>query len=136
MPLQQPGLGWVEITYSSLKCLNHGRLFSSNNKHSSYTERRCLQTFVFVGDLMSMAHSIHLTSYRPRLSVYFISHLPDMFEKFFTCAFHVSMILALLNSLPVGPKLHKFSMLPCRPLPSSALVCCTTCFNVLCSSAH
>lgn len=101
MPLQQPGLGWVEITYSSLKCLNHGRLFSSDNKHSSYTERRCLQTFVFVGDLMSMAHSIHLTSYRPRLSVYFISHLPDMFEKFFTCAFHVSVILALLNSFPV-----------------------------------
>ncbi|KAL8513343.1 hypothetical protein ACS0TY_019519 [Phlomoides rotata] len=100
-PLQLPGLGWVEITYSSLECLNRGRIFSSDNKHTGYTEGRCLQTFVFVGDLMSMSHSIHLTSYRPRLSIYFISHLPDLLEKLFTCAFHVSMILALLNSLPV-----------------------------------
>ncbi|KAH6828554.1 hypothetical protein C2S53_013802, partial [Perilla frutescens var. hirtella] len=101
MPVQLPGLGWVEITHSRLECLNRGRSLFSGNQHSNSGGRGCLQTFVFVGDLISMAHSIHLTSYQPRLSMYFIAYLPDMLERFFTCAFHVSMVLALLNSLPV-----------------------------------
>ncbi|KAI3444344.1 hypothetical protein Pfo_001009 [Paulownia fortunei] len=100
-PVQLPGLGWVEITYSSLECHNHGRTIFSDNKHYSSGERSCLQTFVFVGDLISMAHSIHLTSYQPRWSIYFVAYLPNLLEKLFKCAFHVSMVLALLNSLPI-----------------------------------
>lgn len=94
----------MEITYSRLECLNRGRSLFRGNQSSNRRERGCLQTFVFVGDLISMAHSVHLTSYQPRLSMYFIAYLPDLFERFFTCAFHVSMALALLNSLPVGHK--------------------------------
>ncbi|KAG8373760.1 hypothetical protein BUALT_Bualt11G0058700 [Buddleja alternifolia] len=100
-PVQLSGLGWVEITYSSLKCDNHRRTLFSDDNDSNSGERSCLQTFVFVGDLTSMAHSIHLTSYQPRWSIYFAAYLPSLLEKLFTCAFHVSMVLALLNSLPV-----------------------------------
>ncbi|KAK6123065.1 hypothetical protein DH2020_043184 [Rehmannia glutinosa] len=100
-PVQLPGLGWVEITYSSLQCHNHGRSLFSDKKHSSSGESSCIQTFVFIGDLISMAHSIHLTSYQPRWSIYFAAYLPNLLEKLLTCAFHVSLVLALLNSLPV-----------------------------------
>ncbi|KAK6129417.1 hypothetical protein DH2020_036835 [Rehmannia glutinosa] len=100
-PVQLPGLGWVEITYSSLQCHNHGGSLFSDKKHSSSGESSCIQTFVFIGDLISMAHSIHLTSYQPRWSIYFAAYLPNLLEKLLTCAFHVSLVLALLNSLPV-----------------------------------
>lgn len=102
MPVQLPGLGWVEITYSRLECLNGSRSQFSSEQHSNDGEKGCHHTFVFVGDLISMANSVHLTSYQPRFSMYFIAHIPDMLERFFTCAFHVSMVLALLNSLPVS----------------------------------
>ncbi|GFP91853.1 membrane-bound transcription factor site-2 protease [Phtheirospermum japonicum] len=85
-PIQMPGLGWVEITYSSLQCRN-----SSG----------CVQTFVFIGDLVDMARSVRLTSYQPRWSVYFGAYFPNVLEKLLTCCFHVSLVLALLNSLPV-----------------------------------
>lgn len=133
MPVQLPGLGWVEITYSRLECLNHGRSLFRGNQSSNSRERGCLQTFVFVGDLISMAHSVHLTSYQPRLSMYFIAYLPDLFERFFTCAFHVSMALALLNSLPVffldgesileATLVHYFGFLSSR-MKQSVLRCC------------
>ncbi|KAL3835107.1 hypothetical protein ACJIZ3_009843 [Penstemon smallii] len=96
-PIQLPSLGWVEITYLSLEC----RRLYSDSKNSNSGEKGCLQTFVFVGDLISMAHSIHLTSYQPRWSIDFAAYLPSQLEKLFTCSFHVSMVLALLNSLPV-----------------------------------
>lgn len=102
MPVQLLGLGWVEITYSRLECLDRNRSQVSEEQHSNDGEKGCLQTFVFVGDLISMANSVHLTSYQPRFSLYFIARLPDILERFFTCAFHVSMVLALLNSLPVS----------------------------------
>ncbi|GER51259.1 protease m50 membrane-bound transcription factorsite 2 protease [Striga asiatica] len=103
-PVQQLGQGWIEITYSSPQCKHETKtsLFS-DEKHSirSEGENGCLQSFVFIGDLISMAHSIHLTSYQPRFSIYFGTHLPNLLEKFLTCSFHVSLLLALLNSLPV-----------------------------------
>ncbi|KAK4404004.1 Membrane-bound transcription factor site-2 protease [Sesamum angolense] len=99
-PVQLPGLGWVEITYSSLDCNNHMRSLFSDDKHSSFREKSCLQTFVFVGDLMSIAHSIRLTSYQPRWLIYSAANIPSLLEKLFTSAFHVSIVLALLNSLP------------------------------------
>ncbi|KAL3630074.1 hypothetical protein CASFOL_023058 [Castilleja foliolosa] len=85
-PIQMPGLGWVEITYSTLQCQN-----SSG----------CVQTFVFIGDVVDMEQSVDLTWYQPRWSVYFGAYFPNVLEKFLTCCFHVSLVLALLNSLPV-----------------------------------
>ncbi|KAL9162681.1 hypothetical protein ABFS82_07G115100 [Erythranthe guttata] len=100
-PMQLPGLQWVEITYSTLECHSRRRSLFSPEKHFSSEKISCLQTFVYVGDLITMANSIHLTSYQPRWSIYFMAYLPNLLEKLFTYAFHVSMGLALLNSLPV-----------------------------------
>ncbi|EYU38181.1 hypothetical protein MIMGU_mgv1a026360mg, partial [Erythranthe guttata] len=99
-PMQLPGLRWVEITYSTLECHSRRRSLFSPEKHSSSEKTSCLQTFVYVGDLITMANSIHLTSYLPRWSIYFMAYLPNLLEKLFAYAFHVSMGLALLNSLP------------------------------------
>ncbi|KAL1547842.1 S2P endopeptidase [Salvia divinorum] len=142
MPVQLPGLGWVEITYSRLECLNRGRSLVSENQQSNSGERGCLQTFVFVGDLTSMAHSIHLTSYQPRLSMYFIAYLPDLLERFLTCSFHVSMVLALLNSLPVffldgesileATLLYYFGFLSSR-MRQSVQRCCLNVGTVICA---
>ncbi|KZV46716.1 membrane-bound transcription factor site-2 protease-like [Dorcoceras hygrometricum] len=97
-PVQHPGQQWAEITFSRSDCQNVG---NSDATDFISQERSCLQTFVFVGDLISMAHSIHLTSYQPRLYAEFAAHLPNTLERIFMCTFHVSMLLALLNSLPV-----------------------------------
>ncbi|XP_042055461.1 membrane-bound transcription factor site-2 protease homolog isoform X2 [Salvia splendens] len=142
MPVQLPGLGWVEITYSRLECLNHGRSVDSENQQSNSGEKGCIQTFVFVGDLTAMAHSVHLTSYQPRLSMYFIAYLPDLLERFLTCSFHVSMVLALLNSLPVffldGESilevtlLHYFGFMSSR-MRQSVLRCCLYVGTAICA---
>ncbi|CAI9788039.1 unnamed protein product [Fraxinus pennsylvanica] len=103
-PVEPPGLAWVEITYSrpsSPECQNHQRSILPDNKNPNIRERRCLRSLVFIGDVISMARSVHLTSYQPRWSIDFAADLPNLIEKLLTCAFHVSMILALLNSLPV-----------------------------------
>ncbi|CAA0814444.1 Peptidase M50 family protein [Striga hermonthica] len=103
-PVQQLGKGWIEITYSSPQCKHDTETSLFPDKKQSIRsegENGCLQSFVFIGDLVSMAHSIHLTSYQPRFSIYFGTHLPNLLEKFLTCSFHVSLLLALLNSLPV-----------------------------------
>ncbi|KAL6505461.1 hypothetical protein OROHE_022840 [Orobanche hederae] len=100
-PLQPPGVRWVEITYSSIECLHSRRSSFLDGNHPMSTEASCLQTFVFVGDLSSISHSIRLTSYQPRLLINFIAHLPDQLEKLLACAFHVSMVIALLNSMPI-----------------------------------
>ncbi|KAL9256732.1 Membrane-bound transcription factor site-2 protease-like protein [Drosera capensis] len=49
----------------------------------------------------SMAQSLWLTSYHPRWSYAFSAYIPDIVEKILMCTFHVSLALALLNSLPV-----------------------------------
>ncbi|XP_022853536.1 membrane-bound transcription factor site-2 protease homolog isoform X2 [Olea europaea var. sylvestris] len=103
-PVEHPGLAWVEITYSrpsSPECQNHQKSILPDNTNPNIRERRCLQSLVFIGEVISMAHSVHLTSYQPRWSIDFAADLPNLIEKLLTCAFHVSMILALLNSLPV-----------------------------------
>lgn len=61
----------------------------------------CGGTFVFIGDLSLMARSIWLTSYQPRWSFSFGAYFPNVVEKLLICTFHVSLTLALLNSLPV-----------------------------------
>ncbi|XP_077252291.1 peptidase M50 family protein isoform X2 [Tasmannia lanceolata] len=103
-PVQMPGLTWVEIAYSrpySSECLQLGQnsLDDFENPNSGLT--KCGGTFVFVGDVLSVVHSIQLTSYRPRWAFSFGPLFPNMLEKILAYISHVSATLALLNSLPV-----------------------------------
>jgi len=110
--MQSPGVLWTEITYkrtSSQDCSRLGLDFNTSN---------CLGTFVFVGDLIAMSHSVHLTAYQPRwLFNFFGKSFPNILERSLTCTFHVSLALVLLNSLPVSstsnptPNLIKISCL-------------------------
>ncbi|KAJ4702763.1 membrane-bound transcription factor site-2 protease-like [Melia azedarach] len=101
-PVQLPGLIWVEITYSrpySVECMQLARSSVSDSSTADFMETYCGGTFVFVGDVISMAHSVSLTAYQPRWAA-FSPYLPNMLEKSLLCLFHVSLTLALLNSLP------------------------------------
>ncbi|XP_019422201.1 PREDICTED: membrane-bound transcription factor site-2 protease homolog [Lupinus angustifolius] len=102
-PVQEPGLVWVEITYSSPspECSLQERIRSSVSETSGIKETNCGGTFIFVGDVISMAHSIQLTSYRPRLGLKFVAYLPNLLERILMWTFHVSLALAVLNGLPV-----------------------------------
>ncbi|XP_042940604.1 membrane-bound transcription factor site-2 protease homolog isoform X2 [Carya illinoinensis] len=103
-PLWMPGLSWVEIKYlrsSSPECMQLGRNSFSISQISDLAEAKCHGTFVFVGDVISMASSVHLTSYQPRWTFRFGTSLPNVLERVLMCTFHVSLTLALLNSLPV-----------------------------------
>ncbi|KAJ8574344.1 hypothetical protein K7X08_026149 [Anisodus acutangulus] len=102
LPLLLTGEAWMEITYSSpspLQCSQLGRMRVVDD--DNFRENPCVKTFVFVGDVISIKHSVLLTSYRPRWSAKFGAHLPYVLEKFLMFTFHVSLTLALLNSLPV-----------------------------------
>ena len=92
-----PGLVWVEITY-----LNPYSSDCSYSREYPLPSSNCSGTFIFVGDVVSMARSIQLTMYRPRLDFHFAIYLPDVLEKILSCLFHTSLALALLNSLPVS----------------------------------
>ncbi|MED6121023.1 hypothetical protein PIB30_026240 [Stylosanthes scabra] len=102
-PVQEPGSVWIEITYSrtSPECslLERNRLTASET--SGLKETNCGGTFIFVGDPISMAHSIQLTSYQPRFGPKFVAYFPNLLEKILVWTFHVSLALAFLNSLPV-----------------------------------
>lgn len=104
-PIHMPGVAWVEITFSrpySRECSQVGNKTGSSYNNSGSEENACGGTFVFIGDMMSMAHSIWLTEYEPRwLKVYGAEYIPDVIEKLLVNSFHVSLMLALLNSLPV-----------------------------------
>ncbi|KAG8633816.1 membrane-bound transcription factor site-2 protease homolog isoform X3 [Manihot esculenta] len=103
-PVELPGLIWAEITYSSPyspECLQVGRKSFPHSETADFTEDNCGGTFVFVGDVISMAHSIHLTSYQPRWAFGWSAYIPKVLEKSLIFTFQVSLTLALLNSLPV-----------------------------------
>ncbi|XP_059656240.1 membrane-bound transcription factor site-2 protease homolog [Cornus florida] len=102
-PVKMPGLTWVEITYSSpysSECRFEKNPFPGL-ENSDFGGMNCGGTFVFIGDVISMAHSIRLTAYRPRWSFAFGAYFPDVLEKILMCTFQVSLTLALLNSLPM-----------------------------------
>ncbi|KAJ7969373.1 Membrane-bound transcription factor site-2 protease [Quillaja saponaria] len=82
-PAQMPGLVWVEITYSrpSHKCLLPGTNGFTGPAISDSMEQECGGTFIFVGDVISMAHSIQLTSYKPRWALHSVAHLPNILER-------------------------------------------------------
>ncbi|GLT67245.1 hypothetical protein SLA2020_395660 [Shorea laevis] len=103
-PVQLPGFIWVEITYSrpySPECLEIRRNSSLDFNTSNIAEHNCGGTFVFVGDVISMVHTVQLTAYWPRWNLAFGASLPKFLERSLICTFHVSLTLALLNSLPV-----------------------------------
>ncbi|XP_019706630.1 membrane-bound transcription factor site-2 protease homolog isoform X2 [Elaeis guineensis] len=101
-PVQIPGLSWVEISYSSpysTECLQKRRNLSSTDSSGSTS---CGGSFVYVGDVSSLAYSIQLSAYQPRwASIIFSAYLPYVLEKVSACTFHVSATLGLLNSMPV-----------------------------------
>lgn len=80
------GVTWVEITFSRHECGNK--------------ENKCGGSFVFVGDIISMARSIRVTNYQS-CWFYGVVCVPVVVEKLLVNIFHVSLMLALLNSLPV-----------------------------------
>lgn len=98
------GLVWIEITYSrpSPECLQLGRDSISDSSAADFVKHDCGGTFVFVGDVITMAQSVQLTAYRPRWTHGFAAYLPNIIEKGLMCVFHISLTLALLNSLPVS----------------------------------
>ncbi|KAK9268079.1 hypothetical protein L1049_010518 [Liquidambar formosana] len=103
-PVLMPDLIWVEITYSSpylQECLQLGRNPSLVSETHESGEIKCGGTFVYVGDVISLAHSVQLTAYQPRWAFSFGANLPNVLEKILMWTFHVSLTLALLNSLPV-----------------------------------
>ncbi|KAM0038388.1 putative S2P endopeptidase [Helianthus debilis subsp. tardiflorus] len=100
-PVHMPGVSWVEITFSrpySSDCTQAGNEIGLSYNKSE--ESKCGGSFVFIGDMISMSRSIWLTEYQPRWS-YGFAYFPDLVEKLLVNSFHVSLMLALLNSLPV-----------------------------------
>ncbi|KAK4259851.1 hypothetical protein QN277_006141 [Acacia crassicarpa] len=102
-PIQEPGLVWIEITYSrpSNECFSLQRNKFPVSETSNQKETDCGGTFIFVGDVILMAHSILLTSYQPRWNLIFFAYLPNFLERLLIWTFRTSLALALLNSLPV-----------------------------------
>lgn len=100
LPLLSTGAAWVEIRYSRLSTLQCSQLGRTHVIDDNSRENPCVKSFVFVGDVMSIK-SVLLTSYQPRWSAKFGAHLPYVLEKLLMFTFHVSLTLALLNSLPV-----------------------------------
>uniref|UniRef100_A0A1D1XKR9 Membrane-bound transcription factor site-2 protease n=2 Tax=Anthurium amnicola TaxID=1678845 RepID=A0A1D1XKR9_9ARAE len=104
-PVQNRGVIWVEVAFSRphSKCLKDGRNATAMDVKSFVSgSAACLETFVFIGDTVSIVNSIKLSAYRPRWeSGTFGAYLPNFLEKVLVSMFRVSASLALLNSMPV-----------------------------------
>lgn len=102
MPVQTPGMSWVEISYlsDSLDCLRQKENSTSDMDISYEKSTACERTFVYVGNALSLAHSVHLSSYVPRFK-YFSANIPTLLENILSCMLQVSAALVLLNSIPV-----------------------------------
>ncbi|KAK7360792.1 hypothetical protein VNO77_02807 [Canavalia gladiata] len=101
-PVQEPGLVWVEIAYSSPhECLSHAQNRIPFSETSGVEETNCGGTFIYVGDVISMARSIWLTSYQLRWGPKFFAYFPNVLERILIWTFHASLALALLNGFPV-----------------------------------
>lgn len=106
-PISVQGSTWVEITYISLhyspECSQIEPAKLANSWTSVITETNCSGSFVYVGDIFSLSNSVHLTSYRPRFWPFSIgAYVPNIVEKILSLTYHVSLTLALLNTLPVS----------------------------------
>nr|GMC82152.1 membrane-bound transcription factor site-2 protease homolog isoform X1 [Ipomoea batatas] len=103
-PVLLPGVAWVEITYLRPfmpGCYQFQRTHFLDDKDSDFGDKGCFQSFVFIGDVESLLDSVHMTSYQPRWPTKFGAQFPNVLEKLLMFVFHVSLTLALLNSLPV-----------------------------------
>ncbi|XP_030467485.1 membrane-bound transcription factor site-2 protease homolog isoform X1 [Syzygium oleosum] len=103
-PIHDPGSTWIEISYASpysKECLQSIRKLDPSSQTSLSTEPNCSGSFVYVGDLISLAQSVWLTAYQPRWAFGIGTYLPHVLEKIVTCTFHVSLMLAIVNGLPV-----------------------------------
>lgn len=106
-PVQIPGMTWVEVSYKSPyspNCLQLTRNLSSKDSVNLNLESNpCDGTFVFIGDVVSVARSIQLSSYQPRWAwIIWSIHIPHILEKVLVCMLHMSAALGLINCLPVG----------------------------------
>uniref|UniRef100_A0A0D9V3N0 Uncharacterized protein n=1 Tax=Leersia perrieri TaxID=77586 RepID=A0A0D9V3N0_9ORYZ len=105
MPVLGPGISWIEISYArpySLECVqkegNSSLMHGANNNPGLSP---CQGTFVYAGDLLSAAHSIKLSSYRPRWPLLLlIADAPRVLEHGLSSLFRVSAALAVVNCLP------------------------------------
>nr|GMC57195.1 membrane-bound transcription factor site-2 protease homolog isoform X4 [Ipomoea batatas] len=103
-PVLLPGIAWVEITYLRPfmpGCHQFRRTHFLDDNNSDFGDKGCFQSFVFIGDVESLLDSVHMTSYQPRWPTKFGAQFPNVLEKLLMFVFHVSLTLALLNSLPV-----------------------------------
>ncbi|CAH9068650.1 unnamed protein product [Cuscuta europaea] len=103
-PFLMPGVAWVEITYIrpfTPGCQKFLRTHFLEDTNSDIGDIRCSESFVYIGDMAPMLDSVHITSYQPRWPTKFGAHFPSVLEKLLMSMFHVSLTLALLNSLPV-----------------------------------
>ncbi|XP_031107712.1 membrane-bound transcription factor site-2 protease homolog [Ipomoea triloba] len=103
-PVLLPGIAWVEITYLRPfmpGCHQFQRTHFLDDKNSDFGDKGCFQSFLFIGDVESLLDSVHMTSYQPRWPTKFGAQFPNVLEKLLMLVFHVSLTLALLNSLPV-----------------------------------
>lgn len=103
-PIRDLGSTWIEITYASpysKECLQSIKRLDPSSWTSLSTEPNCSGRFVYVGDSISLANSVWLTGYQPRWAFGIGTYLPYVLEKILTCTFHVSLMLAIVNGLPV-----------------------------------
>lgn len=109
-----PGSMLIEMTYSRAddpECMlrhtqgNYGNFSTRSEIQKNNLTSPCQFTLLFVGPATSLAYSVQLTGYRPRmLNLFNVSSpvwLPHMLEKLLIYTLHVSAALALLNSAPV-----------------------------------
>ncbi|KAI0492619.1 hypothetical protein KFK09_026895 [Dendrobium nobile] len=105
-PLLIPGMSWFEVSYAkpySSECFQLRRNTSLVDFNPGYGSYPCgIGTFVYVGDMLILAHSMRLSAYQPRWMHFSWSmDVPSTLENILACAYHVSAALAAMNSLPV-----------------------------------
>ncbi|KAJ1284574.1 hypothetical protein BS78_03G215100 [Paspalum vaginatum] len=106
VPVLTPGFSWIEVSYArpySLGCLQKGgNLSSSHDSNNNLGQNPCEGSFVYVGDLLSAAHSVRLSPYQPRWAfLLFVADIPYILENGLRSLLHASAALAVVNSLPV-----------------------------------
>ncbi|KAF8695872.1 hypothetical protein HU200_036748 [Digitaria exilis] len=107
VPVLTPGFSWIEVSYSkpySLGCLQKGGNLSSSSHaaNNDLGQNPCDGSFVYVGNLLSAAHSVRVSPYRPRWAfLLFIADIPYILENGLSSLLHASGALAVVNCLPV-----------------------------------
>jgi S2P endopeptidase len=104
VPALTPGFSWIEVSYAkpySLGCLQRG----GNLSHATNSDRGhspCEGSFVYLGDLLSAAHSVRLSPYRPRWPLLLLADVPYILGNGLSSLLHASAALAVVNSIPVS----------------------------------